>query len=219
MNTRKDKIVSNTYLAFLRTFDEVSKGINISEKLFNIKEHDKFSITLNNVIREIYNGENPQQAINDYDDSRTLLFETDSDGIGFFLLETHKYLILLNIIEMKNSDGTLELIPSAIENYDKYVKRVNIGGKTYKVTNTYNSLLSFAKLNNLEMSFDLNSIFFDRFVQSLNTTSALDVIIDSDRSVEEFAVDENGNMININMIFNYVVADKLIIVVEYGAYI
>jgi hypothetical protein len=211
--------VSNTYPAFLRTFDEVSKGINISEKLFNIKEHGEFSITLNNVIREVYNGENPQQLINDYDDSITLLFETDSDDVGFFLLETNKYLILLNLAEMKNSDGILELIPSAIENYDKYVKRVNIGDKTYKLTNTYDSLLSFAKLNNLKMSLDLNSIFFDRFIQSLNTTSALDVIIDADRFVEEFSVDENGNIINTNMIFNYVVVDELIIVVEYGAYI
>jgi hypothetical protein len=219
MNTSKDKIVSNTYPAFLRTFDEVSKGINISEKLFNIKEHGEFSITLNNVIREVYNGENPQQLINDYDDSITLLFETDSDDVGFFLLETNKYLILLNLAEMKNSDGILELIPSAIENYDKYVKRVNIGDKTYKLTNTYDSLLSFAKLNNLKMSLDLNSIFFDRFIQSLNTTSALDVIIDADRFVEEFSVDENGNIINTNMIFNYVVVDELIIVVEYGAYI
>jgi hypothetical protein len=219
MNTSKDKIVSNTYPAFLRTFDEVSKGINISEKLFNIKEHGEFSITLNNVIREVYNGENPQQLINDYDDSITLLFETDSDDVGFFLLETNKYLILLNLAEMKNSDGILELIPSGIENYDKYVKRVNIGDKTYKLTNTYDSLLSFAKLNNLKMSLDLNSIFFDRFIQSLNTTSALDVIIDADRFVEEFSVDENGNIINTNMIFNYVVVDELIIVVEYGAYI
>ena len=44
------------------------------------------------------------------------------------------------------------------------------------------------------MSLDLNSIFFDRFIQSLNTTSALDVIIDADRFVEEFSVDENGNI-------------------------
>jgi hypothetical protein len=218
MYTRNDKLVSNTYPAFLKTFEKVSKGRNISEKLFDISEHDEFFTALNKVIQEIYDGTNPHKVINIYDDSSTLLFKTDFNDIGFFLLETNKYLILLDIIEMKRFDGIFELIPSTVKNYDIYVKNANIGGKNYKVANTYNAFSSFVKLNNLEVNLDLNRAFYDRFLQSLNTTSGLDVIIDADRSLEEFNVDENGNIINTNMIFNYVVTDDLIIVTEYGSF-
>jgi hypothetical protein len=218
MYTRNDKLVSNTYPAFLKTFEKVSKGRNISEKLFDISEHDEFFTVLNKVIQEVYDGTNPHKVINIYDDSSALLFKTDFNDIGFFLLETNKYLILLDIIEMKRFDGIFELIPSTVKNYDIYVKNANIGGKNYKVANTYNAFSSFVKLNNLEVNLDLNRVFYDRFLQSLNTTSGLDVIIDADRSVEEFNVDENGNIINTNMIFNYVVTDDLIIVTEYGSF-
>src|SRR5690606_30590618 len=77
MYTRNDKLVSNTYPAFLKTLDQVSKGRNVSDKLMNISEYGEFFTALNDVIKEVYDGGYSNQVINVYDDGSTLLFETD----------------------------------------------------------------------------------------------------------------------------------------------
>lgn len=233
--TDDNLLVTNTYPAFIKACKENLKGNYFTQELRSLRRLDfndsisfaaDFNNRLNQLILDNYH-KKTFKILRNYKGGSELLVDILNDRFELLLLRTKTHLIFLNFKNIYNLSSIkthdyknifnfeeLKLIPS-INNYDIHVRELKQKSKSYIVTNTYNSFLSYVDLNNLNAVKASNDPFFKSFILSLGNRD-LNISNKSERKAKEaYKTIYEEQFVDTDCEYTYVIADDVVIIVDY----
>lgn len=233
--TDDDLLVTNTYPAFIKACKENSNGNYLAQELRSLRRSDfnnsisfasDFYNRLNQLILDNYH-KKTFKILKSYKGGQELLTDILNDRFELLLLRTKTHLIFLNfkkiynLSSIKTNDYTnifnlddLKLIPS-INNYNIHVRELKQKSKSYLVTNTYNSFLSYVDLNNLNTIKSSNEPFFKSFTLSLGNRNLNSSNKSERKAKETYKTFSEEQFVDTDCEYTYVIADDVVIIVDY----
>ena len=206
--------VSNTYLVLRKMKEEYSSLLGkISDSKFNNKLISilKNICTVNFINDAFTKTIDELKEFKDFSICQEVYYSSKlKKRFNLLLLEKDRQRILLNYLESpKNFESVEEnYIPDTWLKYEYSSSLEKKHGK-YTVINTFDSLLSFAKLNKLTKISEVNRIFFKQFIDSIESTGNKleNGIIDT--CFDIYTPEDEKNL------YEYAVLDHVILVIKY----